>query len=213
MENNNLFKKVYLWMTIALVISGLTAMWVGFNPAIQAVVLSQGMCIGLVVTEFALVIALSYFLEKLSTTVAMLMFILFSVINGATLSVIFMIYEIGSIVSTFFITAGTFAAMSIYGYLTKTDLSKIGNLLFMGLIGLIIAGIVNWFIQSTVFDMLISCVGVLVFVGLTAYDTQKIKEVAPYSSSDKIALFGALTLYLDFVNLFLYLLKLLGNKK
>lgn len=213
MENNNLFRKVYLWMTIALVISGLTAMWVGFNPAIQAVVLSQGMCIGLVVAEFALVIALSYFLEKLSTTVAMLMFILFSVINGATLSVIFMIYEIGSIVSTFFITAGTFAAMSIYGYLTKTDLSKFGNLLFMGLIGLIIAGFVNWFIQSTVFDMVISCVGVLVFVGLTAYDTQKIKEVAPYSSSDKIALFGALTLYLDFVNLFLYLLKLLGNKK
>lgn len=213
MENNNLFRKVYLWMTIALVISGLTAMWVDFNPAIQAVVLSQGMCIGLVVTEFALVIALSYFLEKLSTTTAMIMFILFSMINGATLSVIFLIYEIGSIVSTFFITAGTFAAMSIYGYLTKTDLSKFGNLLFMGLISLIIAGFVNWFIQSTVFDMVISCVGVLVFVGLTAYDTQKIKEVAPYSSSDKIALFGALTLYLDFVNLFLYLLKLLGNKK
>lgn len=213
MENNNLFKRVYLWMTVALVISGFCAMTVGLNPAFYAVFMQPGPLVALVVAEFALVIGLSWFFEKLNTTSAVVMFILFSILNGITLSTVFMVYELGSIFSTFFITAGTFAVMSVYGYVTKTDLSKIGNILIMAFFGLIIAGIVNWFIASTVFDFIVSICGVVVFVGLTAYDTQKIKEISYSNNTHKVAILGALTLYLDFVNLFLYLLKLLGNKK
>lgn len=213
MENNNLFKRVYFWMTIALVISGFCAMSVGFNPALYGVLLQTGPMIALVIAELVLVFVISFMFEKLSTTTAVVMFLLFSIINGITLSTVFLVYEIGSIFSTFFITAGTFAITSVYGYITKTDLTKLGNLLLMAVIGLILAGIVNWFIGSTVFDLIISVAGVVIFTGLVAYDTQKIKEIAQYTDSHKVAIIGALSLYLDFVNLFLYLLRLLGNKK
>jgi FtsH-binding integral membrane protein len=146
-----------------------------------------------------------------------MMFILYSVVNGATLSVIFLAYSLASIATVFFITAGTFAAMAFIGYTTKTDLSSMGKIVLMALIGLIIATIVNVFMKSAMFDLILSYVGVLIFVGLTAYDSQKIKQMllqAPDASeaAQKVALLGALSLYLDFVNLFIYLLRIFGKR-
>jgi FtsH-binding integral membrane protein len=153
----------------------------------------------------------------LSLAVATLMFVLYSVINGALLSYIFILYTASSISTVFFITAGTFAAMAFIGYTTKTDLSSWGKILLMALLGLIIATVVNVFIKSTMFNLILSYVGVLIFVGLTAYDSQKIKQMllqAPDASegAQKVALLGALTLYLDFINLFIYLLRIFGKR-
>lgn len=173
---------------------------------------------GLVIAEFALVIGISAAINRLSLATATLMFVAYSVINGAMLSSIFMIYTAASIASVFFITAATFAVMALIGYTTKTDLTSVGKLLFMALIGLVIATIVNMFIGSNTMTMICSYVGVLIFVGLTAYDSQKIKNMlmqAPDAgeSSQKLALLGALTLYLDFINLFIYLLRIFGDRR
>lgn len=173
---------------------------------------------GLVIAEFALVIGISAAINRLSLATATLMFVAYSVINGAMLSSIFMIYTAASIASVFFITAATFAVMALIGYTTKTDLTSVGKLLFMALIGLVIATIVNMFIGSSTLTMICSYVGVLIFVGLTAYDSQKIKNMlmqAPDAgeSSQKLALLGALTLYLDFINLFIYLLRIFGDRR
>ena len=173
---------------------------------------------GLVIAEFALVIGISAAINRLSLATATLMFVAYSVINGAMLSSIFMIYTAASIASVFFITAATFAVMALIGYTTKTDLTSVGKLLFMALIGLVIATIVNMFIGSSTLTMICSYVGVLIFVGFTAYDSQKIKNMlmqAPDAgeSSQKLALLGALTLYLDFINLFIYLLRIFGDRR
>ena len=172
----------------------------------------------MVIAEFALVIGISAAINRLSLATATLMFVAYSVINGAMLSSIFMIYTAASIASVFFITAATFAVMALIGYTTKTDLTSVGKLLFMALIGLVIATIVNMFIGSSTLTMICSYVGVLIFVGLTAYDSQKIKNMlmqAPDAgeSSQKLALLGALTLYLDFINLFIYLLRIFGDRR
>ncbi|MFC0184635.1 Bax inhibitor-1/YccA family protein [Pseudarcicella hirudinis] len=157
-------------------------------------------------------------IQTMSATTATLWFFLYSVLNGATLSVIFFAFTAASISAVFFITAGTFMVMAAYGYYTEKDLTSWGNLLFMALIGLIISGIVNMFLKSDMFGMIISSIGVLVFVGLTAYDTQKIKEmhaegINGTEDGKKYAILGALRLYLDFINLFLYMLRLLGNRR
>ena len=213
-----LMRKVYVWMTLALVITGITAYDVASSPAIlQAIYTNQLLFWGLIIAEFALVIGVTAAINKLSLTTATLMFVLYSVINGAMLSSIFLIYTASSIATVFFITAGTFAAMAIVGYTTKADLSSMGKILFMALIGLIIATIVNIFVKSSGLDMIISYVGVLIFVGLTAWDSQKIKQMmlqAPDAGEgmQKMALLGALTLYLDFINLFIYLLRIFGRR-
>lgn len=213
-----LMRKVYVWMTLALVITGITAYGVVSSPAIlQAIYTNQLLFWGLIIAEFALVIGVTAAINKLSLTTATLMFVLYSVINGAMLSSIFLIYTASSIATVFFITAGTFAAMAIVGYTTKADLSSMGKILFMALIGLIIATIVNIFVKSSGLDMIISYVGVLIFVGLTAWDSQKIKQMmlqAPDAGEgmQKMALLGALTLYLDFINLFIYLLRIFGRR-
>ena len=173
---------------------------------------------GLIIAEFGLVIAISAAINKLSLTTATLLFVLYSVIIGATLSFIFAIYTMSSIASVFFITAGTFAVMAVIGYTTKKDLTSMGKILFMALIGIIIATVVNIFLKSTGLQMIVSYLGVLIFVGLTAYDSQKIKQMllmAPDASegAQKIALLGALSLYLDFVNLFIYLLRIFGRRE
>ena len=173
---------------------------------------------GLIIAELALVFAVSGAINRLSLATATLLFVLYSVVNGATLSVIFLAYSMPAIIQTFFITAGTFGVMALVGYTTKTDLTSLGKLLFMALIGLVIATVVNMFVGSTGFDYILSYVGVLIFVGLTAYDTQKIKQMcmqAPDAGEhmQKLALLGALSLYLDFINLFLYLLRIFGNNK
>jgi len=214
-----LMRKVYVWMTLALVITGATAYGVATSPGIQMALFSNQLLFwGLVIAEFALVIGISAAINRLSLTTATLMFILYSVINGAMLSSIFLIYTMSSIASVFFITAGTFGVMALIGYTTKKDLTSMGKILFMALIGIIIATIVNIFLKSSGLQMIVSYLGVLIFVGLTAYDSQKIKnmlQMAPDASeaSQKLALLGALTLYLDFVNLFIYLLRIFGRRE
>ena len=173
-----LMRKVYVWMTLALAITGFTAYAVANSPGIlQTIYTNQILFWGLIIGEFALVFGVSAAINKLSLTTATLMFILYSVINGALLSYIFLYYTASSVATVFFITAGTFAAMAIVGYTTKTDLSSMGKILFMALIGLIIATIVNIFIKSDGLTMILSYVGVLIFVGLTAWDSQKIKQM------------------------------------
>ena len=212
-----LMRKVYVWMTLALAITGFTAYGVATSPG-QAIYSNSWMMWGLIIAELALVFGVSAAINRISLTTATLMFILYSVINGALLSSIFLIYTASSIATVFFITAGTFGAMALFGYTTKTDLSSMGKILFMALIGLIIATVVNLFIKSSGFTLILSYVGVLIFVGLTAWDSQKIKQMllqAPDAGegAQKLALLGALTLYLDFINLFIYLLRIFGNRK
>lgn len=214
-----LMRKVYLWMTMALVITGFTAYGVATSPAIlSAILMNKMLFFGLIIGEFALVIGLSAAINRLSLSTATLMFVLYSVINGATLSVIFLAYTMSSIANVFFITAGTFAVMAFIGYTTKKDLSGMGKMLMMALIGLIIATVVNLFLRSTGLQLIVSYIGVLVFVGLTAYDTQKIKQMLMMAedtgeTAQKIALLGALSLYLDFVNMFLYMLRIFGKEE
>ena len=212
-----LMRKVYVWMTLALVITGLTAYGVATTPAMRQIFVSSGLFWVLAIAELAIVFGVTAAINRISLTTATLLFTIYSVINGLLLSSIFLAYTATSIASVFFITAGTFGAMALVGYTTKTDLSSMGKILFMALIGLIIASVVNIFVGSKGLDLIISYVGVLIFVGLTAWDTQKIKNMlleAPDASESmqKIALLGALTLYLDFINLFIYLLRIFGKR-
>lgn len=217
---SKLMRNVYRWMTFALAITGLTAACVAGNATLMQFILgNQAVFLGLIIAELVVAFTLIGRVSKLSFTNASLLFILYSILTGVTLSTIFLVYEIGSIASTFFVTAGTFGTMSLVGYFTHKDLSKMGTYLIMALIGLIIATIANWFIASTTLDWGITYALVLVFVGLTAYDTQKIKDMLREhgmgldESTQKLALMGSFTLYLDFLNLFLQLLKILGKRK
>jgi FtsH-binding integral membrane protein len=183
----------------------------------RQIFVSSGLFWVLAIAELAIVFGVTAAINRISLTTATLLFTIYSVINGLLLSSIFLAYTATSIASVFFITAGTFGAMALVGYTTKTDLSSMGKILFMALIGLIIASVVNIFVGSKGLDLIISYVGVLIFVGLTAWDTQKIKNMlleAPDASESmqKIALLGALTLYLDFINLFIYLLRIFGKR-
>ena len=214
-----LMRKVYVWMALALLITGMTAYYVATNEVIlTAILTNKVLFFGLLIAELVLVIAVSAAINRLSLMMATLMFILYSVINGATMSVIFLIYQATSIATVFFITAGTFGAMAAIGYTTKKDLSSMGRILFMGLIGLVIATVVNLFIKSDTMTLILSYIGVIVFVGLTAWDSQKIKQMLMQApdvdeASQKVALLGSLELYLDFVNLFLYLLRIFGKRR
>lgn len=214
-----LMRKVYVWMTLALVITGFTAFGIAENPGlVYTIVTNRLLFWGLIIGEFALVMAIYGAIGKLSATAATLLFVLYSIVNGATLSVIFLAYTMTSIAIVFFITAGTFAVMAFIGYTTKTDLTSFGKMLMMGLIGIILATVVNIFIGSSMLNMMVSYVGVVVFVGLTAYDSQKIKNLLYQvdnmsEEAQKLALLGSLTLYLDFINLFLMLLRIFGGNR
>ena len=209
-------RKVYGRMFLALVVTALTSLYVASSPAILSVVLgNRAVFFGLMIAELAVVFVVSGMLNKLSTTTATLLFYLYAVLNGVVFSSIFVVYDLGSIASTFFITAGVFGAMSVYGMVTKNDMNKFGSYCIMGLFGLIIASIVNIFVASSTLDWIISLFGVALFIGLTAWDTQKIKNVAYVtdpSQTGKLATIGALSLYLDFINLFLYLLRIFGGR-
>lgn len=215
-----LMRKVYVWMTLALVLTGITAFGVASSPSLMMTIFqTPAIMWGLIIAELIIVIAISAAINRLSLTTATLLFVLYSVLNGATFSLIFAVYTMSSIANVFFITAGTFGVMAAYGYSTKRDLSSWGKLLLMALIGLIIATLVNVFlVKSTGFDLILSYAGVLIFVGLTAYDTQKIKQMLAMQTdmgegAQKVALLGALSLYLDFINLFLYLLRIFGRRE
>lgn len=212
-----LMRKVYLWMTLALMITGITAAGVANSPNILALIYSSQVVMwGIIIAEFGLVIYISARLEKLSLSTATTLFALYSILNGVMLSSIFLLYSTAIISKVFFITAGTFGVTALYGYATKKDLSSLGNILFMALIGLVIATVVNVFMKSAMFDLILSYIGVIIFVGLTAWDSQKIKHMMMVQqdadeSAQKLALIGALSLYLDFINLFLYLLRIIGR--
>ena len=214
-----LMRKVYTWMAMALVITGICAYGVANSPALLSLIYGSSMTIVILcIAEFGLVVWLSARIGKMSLTTATMMFIIYSVLNGVTLSFIFLAYTQASIAKVFFITAGTFGLMALVGHTTKVDLSKMGGILLMALIGVIIASVVNIFIKSTGFDFILSIITVLIFVGLTAYDTQKIKEMLLMASdtretAQKVALMGALSLYLDFINLFIHLLRIFGKRE
>ena len=217
----SLMRRVYLWMALGLGMTALTALFVVNTPQlVMAIFGSQILFWVLIFGELGLVLWLTAAASRLNFSTMGMLFALYCVLNGATLSVIFLVYEIGSIAQCFFITAGTFGAMSLVGYFTKRDLSSIGRILIMALIGVIIATVVNLFMRNSALDMIINYAGVLIFVGLTAYDTQKIKNMlleaeqqADGNTLGKIALLGSLSLYLDFVNLFLYLLRIFGRRR
>lgn len=215
-----LFRNVYTWMTLALVITGAVAMYMAKSMTLLSMIMQNSLLFwGILIAELGVVWYLSARIHRISFTSATLLFILYSILNGATLSMIFLIYTMSSITTTFFVTAGTFGVMALFGYVTKKDLTRLGSLCFMGIIGIIIASLVNIFLQNSMMEMIISYIGVLLFVGLTAYDSQKIKRllmqdgVEINETTQKIALLGAMTLYLDFINLFLYLLRILGDRK
>lgn len=217
----SLMTKVYVWMTLAMVVTGLTAYYVASSPELLYKIFAQSsapMWI-LIIAEFGLVMVISSAINRLSFATAGLLFILYSVLNGVTLSVIFLAYTLSSIANTFFVTAGTFGAMSLVGFFTRKNLSGLGRILIMALIGIIIATLVNIFVKSSGLAMVLNYLGVLVFVGLTAYDTQKIKVMLQQTGTEvngttqKLALLGSLTLYLDFINLFLYLLRIFGDRR
>lgn len=214
-RQNALIRQVYTWMGAGLAITAFMALITLSSPVIlNAIVGNKLVFYGLVIGELALVFTLSGAINKLSTATATLLFIVYSALNGVTLSVVALAYTANSITSTFVITGGMFGAMSVYGYMTKRDLTSWGSFLFMGLIGVVIASVVNIFMGSSSVSWVISGIGVIVFTGLTAYDTWKIKEMAALGTEGrKPAILGALTLYLDFINLFLMLLRFTGNRR
>lgn len=214
---SSVMRVVYTKMFLALLVTAAASWFVVSNPTVTDMILGGKISYWvLAFVEIGLVIAITSAINRLSQGMATLLFYLFAVVNGLTLSVIFFAYTTGSIAFTFLIAAGVFAAMSIYGYFTKNDLTRMGTYLVMGLIGLIIVSVVNMFLKSTPLYYLVSFVGVALFIGLTAWDTQKIKQMAamtPGESVGKLATIGALSLYLDFINLFLYLLRFFGNSR
>jgi FtsH-binding integral membrane protein len=214
----SLIHRVFMWMGIALTVTGTSAFFITRSPEIQKAVLTKGWLVALIVAQLALVVILSFFILKISYSTALFLFILYSGLNGVLLSVIFTIYTTGSIVATFFIAAAMFIAMALYGALTKVDLTSMGSFLMMALWGLIIALIVNLFLGNQLMEFITAFVGVIVFSGLTAFDIQRIKQLSAHllmqdEKENKVALLGALQLYLDFINIFLSLLRLTGRSR
>ncbi|PKN07210.1 MAG: hypothetical protein CVU73_13190 [Deltaproteobacteria bacterium HGW-Deltaproteobacteria-8] len=216
---NAFMRGIYGWMSTGMLLTA-SAAWLTANSAFGLGLLkSPGLVIGLVLVQFGLVIGLSAAINKLSGTAATLMFLAYSTLTGITLSSIFFVYSMASIFQAFVVTAGMFGAMSVYGMVTKRDLTSMGSFMFMGLIGIVLASVVNMFVKSSAMSYAISVIGVFVFVGLTAYDTQKLKymgEAMPLNDGTAVrrgTILGALTLYLDFLNLFLMLLRLFGSSR
>lgn len=215
-QTNSILKRVYVRMFIGLLISAFVALGIASSPAAMTFffgnqIVFWGMLIAMLVMAFVIPARLM----KMQSGTVLLLFCLFSALMGAWLAPIFLVFKIGTIVYTLFITAGTFGAMSVYGYFTKSDLSKMGSLLMMALFGLIILIIVNLFVKSSAIEWVVSIVGLLIFIGLTAYDTQQVKRLAAANPepqlADKLATMGAMNLYLDFINLFLFLLRIFGG--
>ena len=217
---NEFIRSVYHWMAIGLGLTGIVAFYVSNSETLLKLIFgNQLIFFGLIIGELVLVFTISARVHKMQASTAISLFVLYAALNGATISAIFLIYTRSSITSTFFICAATFIVSSIYGMVTKRDLTSMGQFMFMGLIGIVIASVVNLFVRSSGMSWIVSYIGVIVFVGLTAYDTQKLRTIAlsqpqglDSGTVRKCAILGALTLYLDFINLFLMLLRILGNR-
>lgn len=218
---NSFIRSVYNWMTIGLALTGVVAFWVAGSETLLSFIFGNQLVFwGLLIAELALVFTLSARVHKMEASTATGLFLLYSALNGATLSAVLLAYTMTSVAATFFICAGTFAACSVYGMATKRDLTGMGQFMFMGLIGIVIASVVNMFIQSSGMDLIISYLGVFIFVGLTAYDTQKLRHMALSQPAGldadvirKGSILGALTLYLDFINMFLFMLRIFGSSR
>jgi FtsH-binding integral membrane protein len=214
-------RSVYNWMGIGLALTGFTAYYVSNSESLLRLVFGNPfLLMVLILAELGLVFAIAGMVNRMSAGTATALFVIYSTLNGVTLSSIFLVYARASIVSTFFICAATFIACSLYGWTTKKDLTSLGGFMMMGLIGIVIASLVNMFVRSSSMSMIISYIGVFVFVGLTAYDTQKIKNMAMTQPANldggvirKGAILGALSLYLDFINLFLMILNIFGQRR
>ena len=218
-ETRDFFREVYAWMFAGLIVSGLTAYVVAGNPfLVKAIIFNNVIFYSLLITELALVLGLFMFIKRISADVAVSLFFLFCLTTGLTLSVIFLAFTIQSIGMVFFISAGMFGVMSVYGFVTGRDLTGLGQVMVMGLFGIIIASLANLFLGNSTVDYVVSIIGVVVFTGLTAYDTQKIRNMNVIgdegtSEDTKESILGALTLYLDFINLFLEMLRLFGRRR
>ena len=209
---------VYNWMTIGLGLTAVVAFGIGRTSLVNVILETPGLFWGLVIVQFLVVLGMSFLMNKIHSIVAIGLFFVYALLTGVTFSMLFLIYTESSIAFTFFTCAAMFGGISVFGYITKMDLSKIGGFLMMGLFGLIIASVINIFLQSSMIYWLTSYAGVIIFVGLTAWDTQKIKQMGMMTDTGseegkKAAIFGALMLYLDFVNLFLFLLRIMGGRK
>ena len=217
--HGDFIRRVYNWMGLGLALTAFVALYTTSNHYLLSLIFGNSLVFfGLIIGELALVLVLSAAINRLQASTATLLFFLYAALNGLTLSVIFLAYTRASVTSTFFVTAGTFAATSFYGYTTQRDLTSWGSFFFMGLIGIIIASVVNIFLHSPMIYWVVTYAGVLIFVGLTAYDTQKLKQMAQAGFADdetarKGAVMGALALYLDFINLFLMLLRIMGSRR
>lgn len=214
-KEQSFIARVFNWMFLGLGASALSSFIFASNPAFMKVLFTnQVLFWGLAIGLLAMVWYLSANITKMSFQSAAITFFIYALLNGVVLSSIFVIYTASSIMSTFFVAAATFGAMALYGFTTKKDLTGLGSLLFMALIGLIIASVINMFLHSSMMETIISYAGVLIFVGLTAYDVQKIKEIGQSSNyHPNLAIIGALRLYLDFINLFIHLLRIMGNRR
>ncbi len=209
---------VYNWMTLGLGLTAVAAFGIGRSSLVNVILANPMLFWGIIIVQFAVVLGMSFLMKKINSFVAVGLFFVYSLLTGVTFSTLFLVYTESSIFLTFFTCAAMFAGTSVFGYITKIDLSRFGGFLMMGLIGIIIASVVNIFIGSSAIYWLTSYAGVLVFVGLTAWDTQKIKNMGMFTDSKseegrKASIFGALMLYLDFINLFLFLLRIMGGRK
>ena len=218
---NSFIRSVYNWMAIGLALTGFVAFYVASSQTMQQIIFGNPIVFyGLIIGQLVMVFYLSARVAKMQASTATTLFVLYAALNGLTLAAIFLAYTKSSIASTFFVCAGTFVATSVYGWTTKKDLTSFGSFLFMGLIGIIIASVVNLFLKSSGMSMIISYIGVLLFTGLTVYDTQRLKNMALTQPAGleagvvrKGAILGALSLYLDFINLFLMLLRIMGDRR
>jgi FtsH-binding integral membrane protein len=217
-RQSSLFTRIYAWMTAGLAVTGATAAVTATTPALFNLIYGNGLVlILLIVAQLALVIAISAAISRLTAATATALFLLYAALNGVTLSGLLLTYTGASIALAFFVTAGTFGAMSVYGAVTKRDLTAVGNLAFMALIGLILGTLVNFFLRNEALYWLLTYLGVAIFVGLIAADTQKLKRLLAQNpqgeAAGRIVVIGALTLYLDFINLFLNLLRIFGRRR
>lgn len=217
-QTNAVMKRVYVRMFIGLLVSAFCALGVASSPAMLNIIFGNSIVMwGIIIAMFAMAILIPVRMAKMSSGTVLALFLVYAALMGTFLSSIFIVYKLTAIVSTFFITAGTFGAMSVYGYFTKSDLSKMGSFLIMALFGLIIASVVNIFLHSSTMGFVISIAGVLIFTGLTAWDTQQVKQLAAANLdpalADKLATMGAMNLYLDFINLFLFILRIFGGNR
>ena len=216
--SRGLFVRVYAWMFVGLLMSAMMAFFVSTQPNLVNLFLKNKiMFFGLVIGELLLVISISGMINRIGAAAAGALFAAYSLMNGITLSVVLLVYQVSSVYAAFGVAAGMFGVMSLIGYFTKADLSRLGGIFLMVLVGIIIASVVNFFLKSSRLEWIISVIGLVLFIGLTVYDTNKIKMMLSRANSDeavaKIAVIGALTLYLDFINLFLFILRLIGRRR